>query len=163
MAVNASLQSIEHSFTFDKLAENGLVPIKVGSSAERNRELGASRVLAVVGEGKLTSFVVSHGQVFVLEAQAESTNVFLAHATPRDSKATLSLVESRARVGVALGSFAECAEALSRGGLLVSVELEDEVSEELVTPGNSQVDSWVRGTAVVVQAEATLAEVEKLL
>ena len=164
VAVNTSLQSIEHLVTLDELTENGLVPIKVGSSSKCDSELRSSSVLSVVGERELSAFVVSHGQILVLEAQAESTDVLVAHAASRDSKATLSLMEARARVGVALGSFAECAEALSGGGLLVSVELEDEVSEELVTPGNSQVHSWVRGTAVVVQAaEATLANVEELL
>ena len=157
MAINASLESIENLASFNKLAKHSLVTIKVWSGTERDRELRSSSVLTIVRERELAAFIVSHGQVLVLEANAEGTDILVAHATSRDAKAALSVVESRAGVRATLSSFAESAEALSGCWLLLSVELENEIADLLVTLGHSEVDTWVGGIAVVVQAaEATL-------
>ena len=157
VAINASLESIENLASLNKLAKHGLVTIKVWCSTERDRELGSSSVLTIVRESELAAFIVSHGQVLVLEAHTKGTDILVAHATSRDAKAALSVMESRAGVRAALSSVTESAEALSGCWLLLSVKLENEIADLLVTLGHSEVDTWVSGIAVVVQAaEATL-------
>ena len=117
VAVDTSLKSIKDLASLNEFSENGLVAIKIGCSAESDRELRASSVLSVVRESELATFVVSHGQILILQAQAECTNVFVAHAASRDSEATLSLVERRSGVGATLSTIAKSAEALSGGWL----------------------------------------------
>ena len=98
MAINATLEGLKDIFAFDELAENSLVAVEVGGFAERDRELGPARILAVIGESELTTFIVSHCHVLILEPHAESTHVLLTEAPTRDSKAGLSMVEGSARV-----------------------------------------------------------------
>jgi hypothetical protein len=81
VAINTGLESVEHLVAFDELAENSLVAVKIRGCPERNGELRSTGVLAVVGDGELATFIVSHGQILVLEANAIGTNVFLSNAT----------------------------------------------------------------------------------
>ena len=110
VAINSSLESVKDLVAFNELAEDSLVAVKVGSSTESDGEFRSSRVLAVVGDGKLATFIVSHGQILVLETNAIGADVLVAHTATRDSKSCLPLMEVGASVGVALGAVAECGE-----------------------------------------------------
>ena len=71
-------------------------------------------------------------------------------------------MEAGAIVG-ALATFAESTEALSGLGLPISVEFKDEVSDFLVSVGDSHEDAGVGRALVIVEgSEATLAEVVEL-
>ena len=163
MTVDASLESVKHVVAFDEFAKDSLVAVEVASGAESDGELRSARVLSVVGDGQLATFIVSHGHILVLEAHAKGTNVLLSDATGRDSKSTLSLMELTVHVGVALGAFAKGLERAGSLWLSLGVKLENEVTEVLVTVGHGQVNFGVGCAAIAVQrAEATLAEVEQL-
>ena len=163
MTVDASLESVKHLVAFDEFAKDGLVAVEVSSGAESDGKLRSARVLSVVGNGQLSTFIVSHGHILVLEAHAKGTNVLLADASGRDSKSTLSLMELTVHVGVALGAFAQGLERVGSLWLSLGVELENEVTDALVTVGHSKVNFRVSCAAVAVQrAEATLAKVEQL-
>ena len=163
MTVHASLESVEHLVAFDEFAKDGLVAVEVASGTEGDGELRSARVLSVVRDGQLATFIVSHGHILILEAHAKGTNVLLADATGRDSKSTLSLMELTVHVGVALGTFAEGLERVGSLWLSLGVKLENEVTDVLVTVGYGKVNFRVGWAGVAVQrAEATLAEVEQL-
>ena len=166
MAIHASLQSIEHFVAFDKLAEDGLVAIEVVSSAKRDRELRASRVLSIVRESQLTSLIVSHGHVLVLQAHPKGTHVLLADATRRDAEPALTLVEPTADVRVALRAFTQRLERVGGLRLPLGVQLEDKVANALVVLSDGQIDAGVGGAAVVEDrgTEGALAdEIEQLV
>ena len=86
MAVNASFKSVKDSMSLDELAEDGLVTIEVGCLTESNGEFRASRVLSLVGQSKLSTLGVTHGQVLILKTKAKSTEILLANASSRDAK-----------------------------------------------------------------------------
>ena len=136
VAVDTSLESVQHSVSFDELAKDSLVAIKVRGRAEGDRELRSTGVLSVVGQSEHAALDVSHSQVLVLKAQAKSTGVFLTKLASRDSETGHTVVERCADVR-ALATLAERAEALSSLRLSVSVQLEDKIAEFLVTIGNS--------------------------
>ena len=75
VTVHTSLESVEHLVSLNELAKDGLVTIKVGSGTKGNREFGAAGVLSVVRQSEHSTLVVSHGHVFVLEAESESARV----------------------------------------------------------------------------------------
>ena len=77
VTIDTGFESVKNLVAIDELAEDCLVAVEVLGSAESDGELGASGVLAVVGHGKLATFIVSHGHILVLESDAESTNVLL--------------------------------------------------------------------------------------
>lgn len=71
-------------------------------------------------------------------------------------------MEASSSVG-ALSTFAQCTEALGSLGLSISVEFEDEVTDFLVSVGDSHEDTGVGRVLVIVEGgEATLAKVEEL-
>ena len=75
VTIDTGFESVKNLVAIDELAEDSLVAVEVLGSAESDSELGTSGVLAVVGDGKLATFIVSHGHILILESDAESTNV----------------------------------------------------------------------------------------
>ena len=71
-------------------------------------------------------------------------------------------MEASANIRVAFSAAAKSFEALSSLGLLGRIELEDEVSNFLISTSNCQVDSGVGRVGVAEQGEATLSEAEEL-
>ena len=158
VTINASLESVKDLVAFNKLAKDSLVAIEVVCGAEGDREFGSSRVLSVVGEGQLATFIVSQSHVLILKANTKGTNVLFADTAGRDSKSGHTLVELGSDIGVSLGAIAECLERVSGLWLFLGVELEDEVTDALIILGDSDEHSRVRSAAVAVQcAEAALA------
>ena len=93
VTVTTSLKGSKNVLALDKLAENILITIKVGSCAKSDSELGASIVLSIVRQSELTALVVSQCEILVHESLAEGTKILLANATSRDSKSRLTVVE----------------------------------------------------------------------
>ena len=93
VTVTTSLKGSKNALALDKLAENILVTIKVGSCAKGDSELGASIVLSIVRQSELTALVVSQCEILIHESLAEGTKILLANATSRDSKSRLTVVE----------------------------------------------------------------------
>ena len=136
MTIDTGLESVKHLVAFNKFAKDSLVAIKVAGSAKSDGELRSARVLAIVGDSQLATFIVSHSHVLVLKAHAKGTDVLLTDTAARDSKSTHAMMELTVGVGVALRAIAESLERFRSLWLSLRVQLENEVSDALVTLGH---------------------------
>ena len=151
--------------SFDKLTEGLLVAVEVASFIESDLELGAIAVLTVVEKSELTSLHVSEGEVLIGEAHTVGTVVVFGETASGDGGTGETGVERGAGVAEAfLGSFAESLEVVSGIGCAVLVELEDEVTDDLLTVGDGEENSGVSGVGVVVDGsnEATSGSLDEL-
>ena len=136
MTIDTGLESVKHLVAFNKFAKDSLVAIKVARSAESDGELRSARVLAIVGDSQLATFIVSHSHVLVLKAHAKGTDVLLTDTAARDSKSAHALMELTVDVGITLRAIAESLERFRSLWLSLRVQLENELSDALVSLGH---------------------------